>query len=270
MPLCTLEIPRDMYHGLPNRKREQIAIDVCNAALDTALSGLGIPDPEDREYRIITPTTANKSDLTISLTVGTDEYGTGDVFDPSVSQVRSTAEAIHSKARDSQLYIHQAKIETWRDTTFRELESGHAKQTQRRHQWRSGRVEAVTPKFSIALSPAATIRMSDTSGLEGEFEEMEIIGPVVHGIIGIMNKFLNVPAGYPRRHIVLFPAIAETDISVEVDFPSERGTILEVKRNYLAKNIEAVLNRSEGTREGSATIWIRQGQPDVEVFPARR
>lgn len=70
MPLCTLEIPRARYEALAAENRDEEIVAIANDVLERTLRGLGIPDPEDHEVRILISDQAAETTMALSFTVG--------------------------------------------------------------------------------------------------------------------------------------------------------------------------------------------------------
>src|SRR4051812_17241068 len=112
MPLCTLEIPRTQFESLP-LDRNQIVINACEKALDQTLKGLDIPDPDDREYRVII-TNNDHGRISLAFTQGGDEYDTGTIFDPSKKQIHTTGLKIKAGMQGTLFDSYQVEMESWR------------------------------------------------------------------------------------------------------------------------------------------------------------
>ena len=78
-------------------------------------------------------------------------------------------------------------------------------------------------------------------------------------LAGRMTEIL----GRPVVSEVVFAQVADTDVSVEFDCEIDGSQIPEEVRIYLAESALHILESSPLTREGSAEVWIRQGQPET-------
>lgn len=243
MPLCTLELSPN-YLSYPKAFKDPVG--VCNRALDRALEVLEVPDPDDREYRVLVRGYVHNPRLKISFTRGTDEYETGEIFNPSNKLMLATGIAV--QALVSTYGVSRTRMEAWEDTTFLVRSTDHPP------------VSVSTPKLEPKnIQPRVTLTVS-RAGLE-RFPDVwrgENIGVFAQGLLGLVG----------RGEINLLKAhLAETDYAVEVDFPKAKDNPLSPEdRLELARKIEAFFNRQEETKKGSATIWIRQGQPTVRTL----
>lgn len=120
MPLCTLEIPHEQWVNMDSAERGLVAASVCNNALDQVLGGLKIPDPEDREIRVLRGQFPN-SRMSISFTEGPNEYPDfpgQEAFFPSEGAIHAVGLAVQAQAGDTILGVGETRMEAWSDTTF--------------------------------------------------------------------------------------------------------------------------------------------------------
>ncbi len=267
MPLATIEIPRNLYDTLPKESREESAVAVCNQALDSTLQGLKIPDLEDREYRVALVGDDEKSRLSIEFTCGTDEYETGEIFNPAEEQIHATGVEVQASAQRSEFNVAETEIISWRDTTFIEREEGTIEPTESLSPGCGDKVRKA--KVTLTLSPDATERiLTSQAGRELESSkspELDAANTIGEGLSLLIAEALRLPENTERSVKVSLPLLAETHIAVDVDLEVS-GTISSEDRLLLAKAIESHLNSNEPTSQGIGTIWVRQGQPAKDTI----
>lgn len=259
MPLCTLEIPRVGYN-LPDSK----AVAVCDKSLDLTLQGLEIPDPNDREYRMMVSNDIAEPKISISFTLGRDEYHVGKIFNPSRQKILETAKSIRLGLADSGLNFGTITMEPWNNTTFiirsedDNQEVPLSIEFKRRTPQEIGEI-----KVTLAISPEK--RVGSNIAKESEFlSERGNFQEVGQGISNLIKDTLELSEVSERQMEILLPRLAQTDISVEIDFPDISKPFLSQEQEYLARSVmQRVLNLNSLTREGSATVWVRQGKPDA-------
>lgn len=240
---------------------------ISNNALDLTLENLGIPDPEDREYRVVVKKDAPNTTMLITFTCGSDEYGTGKVFDPSSEQIYTTGVAVQAAAQDSELKVAETRMESWANTTFL-IRSPDTAERAFPLLPKQQKAEVTQPKVTLALSPEAFENAAASSSIK----EQEVPGTheVFHSVgqelLELVTKTLGLSEQIEGHIEVLLPQFAETDIAVDVDLNVSGEALLPEERLRLAKMIEQYLNSNPNTREGFATIWVRQGQPKVDTI----
>lgn len=259
MPLCTLEIPR-IEGGFSDLQ----GIAVCDKSLDLTLKGLQIPDPEDREYRVMVSDKITEPNISISFTAGSDEYGMGNIFNPSKEEILETARSIRLDPQVSESGIKSIVMEPWVDTTFIiRSDSKEAVQSILPVKFLDRTPEEVGEvRIKFALSPEKMKGVSVSTEGEPSLENQSF-DKVGQETSNLIREILNLPEGNSMQIGVLPTHLAQTDISVEVDFPTISKPLLPKEREFIARSIEQkVLNSNSSTKEGSATIWVRQGKPD--------
>lgn len=236
MPICELRLPVD--HSMENGK------NVCDVALKATLKGLGIPDPEDREYRIKSVDSLIDPELQVSFGCGKDEYGLGEQFMPTSEQVKDTCENIYNEVE--QFGIKKVILDGWKDAAFmiRPLEKENR--------------ELITPerfKNGIEVKGNIAIRMvfspSVLESLELDLKNHE-------------EMFLNILEIFEGEGgvEVQFPLEAETEIGVEVDFcdVGDENNFSNEEMSYIVRRIENCLDSGvTSDRKKVTTIWGRQG-----------
>ncbi len=266
MPLCTLEIPSAQFaRTLDGQIR---AVQVCERALDRTLAGLAIPDPLDRDYRLLVNDKIPEARLSISFTAGSDEYHTGNIFNPSKEQIHNTGVAIQEDVRDSELQIAQTRMEVWRDTVFVEHDPNDLMVSFKRPRTLSW-IKACKrmEESKLTLVPSPDILKSISVGRESEpVDRSAGFRRVGNEIMDNINVMLALPDKWHGESKVLYPKSAQTDLAVEIDLPIVNGEKLtKDEMTHLARLTRASLNRNPHTRAESGNVWIRQGQPEVEI-----
>jgi len=270
MPLCTLEIPRQQYVAMSTEFKNQKVSDLCNVALNLTLQKLGIPDPEDREIRIVTSPKVSRPRLSVSFTVGPHEYPDfePEAFFPTRSQIRTAGTHIQLIASASPFQVAETRMEAWKNTTFL-IRSTDVPEPQPPKLSES--LEKIgkcikQPRICVAISP----KMASGASLSKELEpsgEIEPFRGVAREISGLLAETLGLPEQTQIKSEVLLTCYADTDVSVEFDCqPKGSSLIPDELREYAARKVEQYLNRHQLTKTGEAEIWIRQGNPQTEII----
>jgi len=269
MPLCTLEVSREKYEALPAEGWDQAAIALCEAALEHVHRGLEIPVP-DEEWRILVRDGITESRLSVSFTLGSDEYGTGTIFKPSAEQIHATGIAVFESAQRSPFAVSQVAMEPWSETTF------HIRQEEEASQdlalpaaFEDGAGREVGQPI-VRLVVAAEALQSYQARRENEPSgEVKALEAVAGEMAGSINETLGLPENCVRSEVVVAHR-AQTLYSVEVDFPDVAHGYLfgPEERLHLMMKVEKPLNGNFSTKEGSATFWVRQGKPAADVVTA--
>ena len=261
MPLCTLEIPKIRYANLPAVDREQSAVKICNEALDLTLQGLGIPDTEDREWRIVVGE-GIETKMSISFTSGGDEYGIGSVFDPPEEQIRTTGEAIQEALLGSPIKVSQITMESWHDSTFAMRPWDGAGKTEGSSY--SLKRDSGQPVITLAI-PSTRLKGISVRTESEPPGENETFRGTAREILRLVKETLNLPREIEGK-VEILPCFGQTDTSVEVDFPDSSGGVFsKQERLRLLGKVENFLDGNKQTGEGTATIWIREGRPYFSV-----
>lgn len=258
MPLCTLEIPRT-GHNLPDSN----AIAICEKSLNLTLKRLNIPS-YDQEYRIMDSNEIDRPNVSISFTVGRDEYDRGVVFDPSRKNIIETAKSIRSSLADSGLKFGTIIMEPWNNTTFIIRSEDDNQEVPLSIEFEERTPQEIGEfKVTLAISPEKRAQPSvakegESPSERGNFQE------VGRGISNLIKDTLELSEVSERQMETLLPRLAQTDISVEIDFPDISKPFSSQEQEYLARSVmQRVLNLNSLTREGSATVWVRQGKTDA-------
>lgn len=253
MPLCELVVP-----GTIPQIGNETATSLCDIALNGTLRFLNIPDPNDRDFRVIVSDKTANSSLTLSLTCGTDEYEKGKKFEPAISQINALGLGVLAYAKKSEFKVSQVIIETWRNTTFM-MRSPNETNTiaPPALESKDSPVKIKTkPTITLTLSPDA-IKNFPLSGRES----------ITQGLLGLTQINLNLLEKIGGEIKIQFARIAGTDISVEIDFKDiDTPLFSDEERKNLASKIMRYLDNNEGTKTGTASVWIRQGKPETYVF----
>jgi len=257
MPLCTLEIPR-VESGLSDS--EEIA--VCNKSLDLTLKGLDIPE-WDREYRVVVSNEISEPKLTISFTAGSDEYKTGRIFNPSRKKIFETTKLIQSDPLISEFGIGSIVMEPWVNTTFiSRPEDKESVLSIPPVEFISRTPEEVGEvRIKLAISPEKMNRHSVSPEVE-QFLENQHFNKVGQETSSLIKEALQLPEKSDMRIEILPTHLVQTDVSIEVDFMTISKPLLSEEREFIAKSIMQILDKDSSTSEGSATIWVRQGESD--------
>src|SRR3989338_10407788 len=172
MPLCTVEIDRRQFEKLSRENRNQTAINICEKALDETLNGLGIPYPQDREWRINVNNGITQANISLGFTLGTDEYKTGKIFDPSTETIKATGKIVYEAASNSSISVSRVTMEPWRNTTFlirSDEKAGDIVSPSPEILEKTGQVVG-RPVVTIALSPEKNEEMAVSKMPEAEKE----------------------------------------------------------------------------------------------------
>lgn len=266
MPLCILEIPRVRYQAMPE-SRDDDAKNLCDAVLDCTIDGLNIPKKDDREARVAI-TDGESSRVSVLYTVGLHEYPNcePESFFPTPEQTRSVCATIHSLATEYPFGVTETSMEAWSDTTFisRPSEPAEPVSSTQLEQFKEIGKYLDQPRMKLVLSPNKRRGIS-SSGKEGEPpREDDPYREVEKGISKLIAESLGLPERTEIQTELEYAHQADTDISVEVDFQLKPGhSITEEARGFIAREIEKYLNENTLTQEGTAEIWIRQGEPEI-------
>ncbi|OGM37013.1 hypothetical protein A3E13_03620 [Candidatus Woesebacteria bacterium RIFCSPHIGHO2_12_FULL_40_20] len=272
MPLCTIKIPRDKYDGIPPETRDEIIISSGNQALDITLNGLRIPDSEDREIRILVSKDIPETEMSLSFTVGPNEYPDfapdQNSFFPRAEDIHHVGMEIQSEASNSPLNVSTTKMEAWSDTTFiicspenkdepKFLDNLEALQEIGKY--------INEPRVTLVVSPAMVEGAS--SNERESSREAESFENVAEKISDLLAESLGLPEQKERNTEVKVAQQADSGISIEFDcLPKEGHLIPQELREYVGRKIEHYLNTHGFIRnEGDAEIWIRQGNPETNI-----
>ncbi|MEI8067955.1 MAG: hypothetical protein WCG91_03355 [Candidatus Shapirobacteria bacterium] len=238
MPICELRLPNN--YQLENGKK------VCDVALDATLKGLGIPNPDDREYRIKSLDSLTDPELQVSFGFGTDQYNQGRAFDPSSEEMKDTCEDIFGEVE--QFGVKRVILDGWKGATFmtRSLEKRNE--------------ELVIPerfKDGIEVKGDIAIRMVFSSSV------LESLRLDLKNNEEVFKEILEIFEGEGGVELQ-FPLEAETEIGVEVDFcdVEDKNNFSKIEMDYIMHRIENCLDIGVASdRTKNTTIWIRQGGP---------
>jgi hypothetical protein len=256
MPLCTLELGEYQYQHLTDRGGTALIEQVCAAALDRTIRGLSIPDPEDREYRVLRASSTGAPAMTISFTAGADDYGTGEIFEVTKSVMRRTAREIQEAAGLSDLRVSRTGLEAWYDSAFR-IANGNE-------------MSLSTPDAAPSLKSLRDYHKLDMlivlspyykNWLPARFAKMG------DDLTTLIRETLVLPAQIRSRLAIVTAAMAETDLSVEMNLPTttKRQPIPRDEFSYTAMLVEQYINNEGFASDQSATVWLKQGSPAKHV-----
>lgn len=270
MPLCTLEVPRQQYAIMSAESRNQAAVDLCNAALDLTLQKLGIPDPEDREVRIVASPTITRSRISLSFTVGTNEYPDfkPKAFFPTRDQIRLVGTHIQSKSGASLFQVVETRMEAWKNTTFtiRSPETFEPTPLKLSELVQEIGKHIKQPRIRLILSPNVISETSSPKEVEAP-RKSEPYNGVAGEISALFAETFGLPEQTRAQTEVLLACYADSDISVEFDCQPEEDYLIPGElREYAARRVEQYLNHNQLTKIGEAEIWIRQGRPQTEII----
>ncbi|MCW1949495.1 MAG: hypothetical protein KIH89_003600 [Candidatus Shapirobacteria bacterium] len=255
-PICELGIPLNQFSDQPKQKQ----IDLCNAVLDVTLTGLKIPDKKDREFRIDgSGLENNEKTIKVSYTCGADEYGVGEIFEPSDADVAMVVNGVFDKSKD--FGIDKVVVQGWRDSLFIAINS-ETKSKDNISIPDSLKDDIPSGFVSLFLSP----KIVGDSNLESKKEkrleysgEFRNLGREICSVLGIYSIC-----------VVYLLQEAETDLGVEVKL----NTILRKKKlskeemgflgeKIIQKVLESGLMNRNGERSGN--LWIKQGLPSLNI-----
>ena len=276
MPLCTIEVPITQWSGLPVSGKKE-AEGWGRTVLTQTLDLLGIPDPDDKEIRIVTGNKDPWSKVTISFTSGLNEYPgfpSREAFFPSAQQVHALGVVVQALGQESSLRVGQTGMEMWKDTTFllvdREAQpvvSGGPGGLEAMKEW--GRF-IDNPKVTLVVSPAIMGQASPAGKESRSGSEPEPYADTARNISKLVMETLGLPEAAGQTSVVE-PAIADCDFSMEFDCQPKPGqTLPEPVRQSLAGKVAEYLNSDPQTKKGTAEVWIRQGEPQAEIINASR
>ena len=272
MPLCTIKIPRDKYDGISPETRDEIILSSGNNALDKTLKALKIPDPEDREMRVLVSRDITETEMSLSFTVGPNEYPDfapdHNAFFPSGEDIRHVGAEIQTEASISPLNVSTTKMEAWSDTTFMICSpenTDEPKLTDNMESLQKIGKNISEPKVTFVVSPAMV--EGNSSNERESSREVESFKNVAEKVSDLLAESLGLPEQIERNVEVLVARQADTRISIEFDcLPKEGNLIPQELREYAGQKIEHYLNTHNFIgNEGDAEIWIRQGNPETNI-----
>ena len=261
MPIAILEIPKGTSIDIWKAK------ELCGKAGDSLHDILSVPDPEDKEIRIIRNSLGGTT-LRIAFTIGPNEYPKFEPksFFPTKEQIESAGESVLEIIKDSQIGVSQVVFEAWRDTTFvlREGEASEPISPVSEEVLREIGSHLVNPRIRLVLSPQKREGASSLKEL-GSFPENKSYQEVASKLSSRLTEILGRKEAITAE--VEFADFAETDFSVEFDCETDpNNSISQEVREYLTKSVLSILDSSRSTKEGFGEVWIRQGQPERIVF----
>lgn len=123
------------------------------------------------------------------------------------------------------------------------------------------------PQLRLIVSPE---KQQGLTALPREAEPTTELGPDLKFIEDVgkkLSEVLGLPEDSPIPVHVQPTLFADTDFAVVFDCQPISGyQISEEARIYMAQVIEQELNQNPSTRDGSAEVWVRQGQPARHHF----
>lgn len=263
MPLCSVEVPRGAAPEVIQKAKK-----LAGESLEIVHRQLGVPDPEDLETNVVEDE-RKQAKLLISYTVGPNEYPDfpNPSFRPTDEQVTQTGKGVHAKASQSELKVSQVTIEAWVNTTFIFRDPEAPEPTLPAEDLKEVGLSIERPQLRLIVSPE---KQQSPTALPREVEPTTEPEPNLKFIEGVgikLSEVLGLPEDSPIPVHVQPALFADTDFAIEFDCQSITGyQISEEVRTYMAQLIEQELNQNPSTRDGSAEVWIRQGQPDRHYF----
>lgn len=271
MPLCTLKIPKANRITLSVEKREE-ANNLCNEVLDVVLHDLKIPDPEDREIKVVF-SEENEAGISVSFTTGNVYPGfEPESFLPTKEQLETVTAKIQSLAGESSIKVDETTMEAWANTTFilRENAFVEVAPPEKLELLKEIGKSINSPKVKLVLSPKKQVGISAPTK-EGEPpKEEDPYQEVAKEISAVIAESLGLPEELKVKFEVEHTLIADADVSVEFDCNSEKGLIPEKLREYIASKVGEYLDKNNLTKDGSAEVWIRQGEPEIVTKAAKK
>lgn len=247
-PICELKLPVNYPSSLIKDGKK-----VCDVALDATLSGLGIPDPTDREYRISSVNSLTDPELQISFGYGRkNQYGPGKEFMPTSEQLKGTCCDILNQV--GQFGVKRVGFDGWKDTASafmtRSLEKINLDLVvPERFK------EGIKVKGNIAMRMIFSPSFLDRLGLDFKNQEE------------MFKNILEIFEGNGSVELQ-FPLEAETEIGVEVDFcdVGNENNFSGEEMSYIMHRIENCLDSGVSSdRSKITTIWVRQGAPSFMI-----
>ena len=121
------------------------------------------------------------------------------------------------------------------------------------------------PRVRIILSPDT--RQGISGSREGQsFHETDPYQTVGQEVNRFLSETLKPGESLYGQVEVVYAHRAQTNISVEVDFPHASNVFTAEGGLYLTKGVEKVLNTHRLPGRKSASIWIRQGEPVTDAI----
>lgn len=264
MPITILEIPKDSKINVPQTK------ELCEKVGDCLHDTLRVPDPEDKESRVIR-SSLGEIILRTAFTIGSNEYPDFEPksFFPRKDQIESAGQAVLKIIKDSQPDVSKVVIEAWRDTTFvlREEKIPEPVSPVSEEVLREIGSHLYNPRIRLVLSPKKREGVSSLKelGLSPENASyQEVALKLSRRAAEILGR------GEAITTEVEFADSADTDVTVEFDCELEpNNSIPQEVREFMAESVLHILNSTWATKEGSGEVWIRQGQPERMIFDNR-
>lgn len=242
---------------------------MCEEGNDILHEILEVPDPEDKEVRIVEKQSATSANLKFSFTIGPKEYPDYNPpsFFPTQEQINMAGKKILDRLKDSTLDISKIDIEAWSDTTFK-LKEG--KTSEPVSPVSSDELKIIgqkldNPRITLAFSPQKQEGASTSKeiGISPDTEGREATKKVADNIGQIL--------GIPISIETIFAIEADSDIAVEFDCGVEPSLIIpENVRIYLAESVLHTLESLRIAKESSAEVWIRQGKPATTTIESKQ
>ena len=267
MPLCSVEVPRGATPEVV-QKAQKLAGD----SLEIAHNQLGVPDPNDLEIQVIEGN-GEQAQLRVSYTVGPNEYPDfpEPSFNPTDEQVSLAGSKIQAEAHGSGLNIGRTTIEAWKDTTFMLRDPDAPEPAKPDEDIAKVGLSIENPRLRLVVSPEklpkpATLPRESEPTVEPEPNLM-----FIESVGKKLSEALGLPENRPIPVHVQPTLFADTDFAVEFDCQPKPGYQVPAEaRTHMAQLIERELNQNSSTRNGSAEVWVRQGQPVTHHFTTNR
>lgn len=265
MPLITVRVPKD-YH----QQSVTQLIAFCDAAHELLRHYLGIPNPQDKEIRIISDDKlVGRPEVTISFTIGPHEYDDYDPpsFFPTPEQIAQAANEIQTLASRYGISEH-ITIDEWSETTFHPCEGNPITRPS------LATLEAVkahpptNPVLHLFLAPEIASAPSYSGTKEGgRFSvENEQYLSAMNQVTDIFTEIL----GLTDRPVIVVSVTDYADIGVafelDCDVDLEYPISPEV-RKFLAQTAERVFRDLNLISGKDGEVWLRQGKPTRYEFP---
>jgi len=266
MPLCSVEVSRGAAPEVLQKAQK-----LARESLEIACKQLEVPDPEDLEINVIEGE-GGQTKLLVSYTIGPNEYPDfpNPSFNPTDEQVSQTGKKIHAKASRGDLEVAQTTIEAWENTTFILRNPEAPEPTPPDEDLKEIGLSIKRPQLRLIVSPE---KQQGSTALPREAEPTTEPEPNLKFIEGVgkkLSEILGLPEDLPIPVHIQPTLFADTDFAVEFDCQPISGyQISEEARTYIAKLIERELNQNPSTRNGSAEVWVRQGQPASRHFTSK-
>lgn len=249
-------------------------VEQCNLAREPVQEILDIPDPGDWEHRISVKEGLQHPEVAISFTHEGEDYPEqrpGEIFEPTSEQILAAGQAAQSILSGSLGENPPVLMNAWHDTSFIVRDQKHTKPVAPLSPEVKAKLRGLNlqARIEVALSPKLAKPQSGRAGTETEPVPENPHQAVINEMSAMVKESLGLEPGQLEL-VLLYPAAAQTDFSVNIYLPHVQGQDLPVEvRDHLAQAAELILNANQTTQDPDieATVWVLPGQPDVFPVP---